>query len=156
MLFAFRLPFRNQVADIAGRYGLLRGYAAVFAMRQSCVHIFESICCTSSRLSACSQSFTLALAVAVPRLVVLLDLRRVSFQQIDAAFQPLVSSPLICFAGDAGCSSSKRSRSRQAQTAYVVGQLTACDSNGCRYQPSDFIVSSALTSRFSSCLDQVS
>ncbi len=72
--------------------------------------ISESVCCTSFRLSECSQRCVLARAVAVPRLVVLLDLRRVSFQQIDAAFQPLVSSTLICFADDAGCSSSKRSR----------------------------------------------
>lgn len=28
-----RLPFRNQVADIAGQYALLRGYAVVFAMQ---------------------------------------------------------------------------------------------------------------------------
>ncbi len=52
----------------------------------------------------------LARAVAVPRLDVLLDLRRLSFQPINAAFQPFASSTLICFAGDAGCSSSKRSR----------------------------------------------
>lgn len=53
-----RLPFRSQVADIAGQYALLRGYAVVCAMQQfsctllspfvvrdfACQHVRKDVC----------------------------------------------------------------------------------------------------------------
>jgi len=40
-----RFPFRNQAADIAGRYALLRGYAVAFAMRRDACSLLSA--CTA-------------------------------------------------------------------------------------------------------------